>query len=1052
MPSFNVATSTLENSFKILTLDWQHADPAFVSKLTAQLDVRDFELGEEIVAYQPQSPGHEASAGDRQNSLLYVVCQGRVRLLCPSIDRQREVPAEMLGIGATFGQEHHFCRTSLPYRTIAAAKCRIVCIAAADLDTLCKGTPQLWTRLYRQAQKRECLLFFKYFSPEGYLPSKRLQSLSEVLRECRIEAGMYLSQAAPANVGRYWLRQGIIGDRTDSSPTPPSVGEGWGYPQTVPVSWVAETDLLLYKLPKEHWEKAKEALPALTDASANVASRATDPLAVRNSRVAGQATGMAVCANAAELAPADGSALSRELPSPSSSQVTASAVFPKPARRRLLDVLDRYPFIEQQSSSDCGPACLAMVGLYWGKRFPLPALRERANVGLAGASLVSLAKAAEWLGFRARPVRASLSRLAEQQNPWIAHWEGNHFVTVYRVEDNRVLIADPARGRRSLSRPEFEADWTGYGLLLDPTQRLRETEIKKASLGRFIQELGPYRDSIWQVLLASLLIQVFSLVTPFFTQVILDQVVVQKSLPTLHVFAIGLLLFGIGSLGLTAVRQYLLSYLSNLLNLTLISGFIHHTLKLPLQFFESRRVGDITTRVDENNKIQRFLVQQVAIAWLNCLTGFVYLGLMLHYNWRLTLLVVALIPPIVLLTLGATPLLRKVALEIFNEAADQNSALVEMMSGVSTVKAAAAEEELRWRWEERLTRQLNAQFRGQKLGINLQAATGAVNTLGNTALLWYGATLVIQDQLTIGQLVAFNMMIGYVLDPVIQLVQLWDELQDVSISVERLNDVFEAQPEASTQTDLTVLPQLQGEVRFEDVTFRYGEDEDRYTLRNISFAVQPGQTIAIVGRSGSGKSTLVKLLQGLYYPNSGCISVDGFDIRHVSLPSLRSQLGVVPQECFLFSGTILENITLFRPEFTLEEVTDAAKLAEAHGFIQAQPLGYNTKVGEQGTNLSGGQRQRIAIARALLGHPRILILDEATSSLDTESERRFQQNLARIRRDRTTFVIAHRLSTVRNADGILVLDRGVLVERGTHDQLIALQGLYYHLAQQQLDL
>ncbi len=281
---------------------------------------------------------------------------------------------------------------------------------------------------------------------------------------------------------------------------------------------------------------------------------------------------------------------------------------------------------------------------------------------------------------------------------------------------------------------------------------------------------------------------------------------------------------------------------------------------------------------------------------------------------------------------------------------------------------------------------------------------------------------------------------------------MWDELQEVLISVERLNDVFDTSPEEIPGKPLLTLPRLQGEVRFENVTFRYDIEEQRNTLQNISFEVQAGETVAIVGRSGSGKTSLVKLLQALYYPTSGTIWIDGHDIRHISPHSLRSQLGVVPQECFLFSGTILENITLYRSEFSLEQAIEVAKLAEAHAFIQSMPLGYNTKVGERGANLSGGQRQRIAIARALLGEPRILVLDEATSSLDTESERRFQQNLTRLSRERTTFIIAHRLSTVRNADCILVLDQGILAEKGTHQELMAKQGLYYHLAQQQLAL
>ena len=503
---------------------------------------------------------------------------------------------------------------------------------------------------------------------------------------------------------------------------------------------------------------------------------------------------------------------------------------------------------------------------------------------------------------------------------------------------------------------------------------------------------------------------------------------------------------------MTSAQAYLLSYFSNRLNLTLITGFISHTVNLPLNFFESRRVGDILTRVQENSKIARFLIGQVVLAWLNLLTGVVYLGLMLYYNWQLTLLVLGLIPPIAIITLGSTPFLRKISREIFKEAADQNSSLVEMISGIATVKSTATEREVRWLWEDRATRLTNVSFKGQKFSIGLEALNGVVNSVGSIVLLWAGAYMVIQNQLTIGQLVAFNMMIGYVISPVLALANLWDELQEVLISVERLNDVFETDPEESPHHRLLMLPTIRGAITFEDVTFSYGADDDRNTLQNLNFHIGAGQTIAVVGRSGSGKTTLVKLLEGLYRPNRGRILIDGHDISHVSPQSLRSQLGVVPQDCFLFSGTILENITLFRSEYTLEQAVAAAKLAEAHVFIQSLALGYHTKVGEQGSTLSGGQRQRIAIARALLGEPRILLLDEATSSLDTESERRFQHNLTQISRDRTTLIIAHRLSTVRNADRILVLDHGVLVEQGTHADLMAVEGLYHHLAQQQLDL
>ncbi len=602
-------------------------------------------------------------------------------------------------------------------------------------------------------------------------------------------------------------------------------------------------------------------------------------------------------------------------------------------------------------------------------------LRNLANVGLAGASLKSLAAAAEKVGFQARPVRASFNRLVDRKRPWIAHWQGDHYVVVYQVKGNRVWISDPAIGRRKLSVQDFQASWTGYALLLIPTPQLKETPSDKLSLGRFWGAFVPYSSMLIPIIIASLLLQVFGLVTPLFTQIILDQVVVHKNLNTLQIMVVGLLVFSIWRMALVGIRQYMLVNFANRVDLTLVSGFIRHALNLPLQFFASRHVGDILTRVQENHKIQSFLTRQAIGAWLDVLSAFVYVGLMAYYNLQLTMLVLGVLLPLIVLTVIANPFLRQISREIFNEAAKKNSSLVEMLTGISTVKAAAAEHELRWRWEEHLTSTINTQFRGYKMSIGLQLVSGLINTLGSTALLWYSATLVIQGQLSIGQLVAFNMLIGNVVGPVMSLVGLWSQFQEVMVSVERLDDIFNTEPEETAEKSMLVLPQLRGEVEFENVTFRYNADDDRNILQNISFEAHPGETIAIVGRSGSGKSTLVSLLQGLYHPTNGRVLIDGHDIRHVSPQSLRRQLGVVPQECFLFSGTILENITIYRPEYSLEQVVEAGKLAEAHAFIQTLPLGYSTKVGERGSTLSGGQRQRIAIARALLPNPRILILD-----------------------------------------------------------------------------
>ena len=711
----------------------------------------------------------------------------------------------------------------------------------------------------------------------------------------------------------------------------------------------------------------------------------------------------------------------------------------------------RYPFYAQQSSSDCGAACLVMIGRYWGKKFSVSRLRDIANVDRNGASLKGLAAAAESLGFTTRPVKASLDKLAKQNLPAIAHWEGKHYIVVYQVTKDSVIVGDPAIGQRSLTHQEFKQGWTSYAMLLQPTALLKDAPEASTPFWQFFELVKPHGVVLLEIFVASLLIQIFGLITPLFTQLILDRVVVQQSNLTLTAVGLGLLIFGWFQVAMTGLRQYLLDHTANRVDLALIVGFISHTFRLPLGFFESRYVGDIISRVQENRKIQRFLTGEALSIVLDLLTVFIYVGLMFWYSWKMALLTLVIIPPFVILALVATPFLKRISREIFAAHTEETGYLIQSLTGIRTVKSMAVEQSVQWNWEDFFNKAIKKNFSGQVIGNRLQIFSAIIETTVRTALLWFGASLVIKNELTIGQLVAFNMLLGNVINPFKSLIVLWNDLQEVIIAVERINDVIDTDLEEDLQdSNRSSLPLIQGEIRFDNVTFRYHPESDRNTLENLSFSVQPGQTVALVGRSGSGKTTISKLLLGLYLPTEGNIYIDGYDVANVSLRSLRSQVGVVDQDTFLFGGTIRENIAVSQPHVDLETIIAAAQQAGAHEFIKDFPLAYETQIGEGGGMLSGGQRQRVAIARALLGNPPLLILDEATSSLDAESERIIQNNLNQILYNRTTLVIAHRLSTVRNADLILVLDQGVVVESGTHHALMAKRGHYFYLNQQQL--
>ncbi len=967
---------------------------------------------------------------------IYIILAGKVRLL----DRADNLIASV-GVGVSFGELTLFPQEQFQaYAARASVNLKLCYVSGEWLRSLICKYPSIGQHLHSSAVLWDLLLLFRQTPHFANVPFEVVMAALQMLKQHDLQIGKLPSSLLKDQ--KLWiLRQGELLHTSGLALAPGNIYAFSQLPQEH--GWQVTQTSQLYSLNLSDWDSALSCLPQL----AELISSDTATKGARADKGSGRTS---------SPHPLTHPLLSHsKIPkSPQSKQKISKAYFPSPTVKighLWQRITRRYPYFQQQSASDCGAACLVMVGRFWGKHFSVNRLREIANVDRNGASLRGLAAAAESIGFSTRPVKASLNKLAQTSLPAIAHWQGKHYIVVYEVKHDLVIVADPAIGQRSLTHAEFLAGWAGYTLLLQPTAGLKEVDEAKQSFWQFFELVKPHRLVLLEVFIASILIQIFGLITPLFTQLLLDRVLVQRSNLTLTAVGLGLLIFGLFQIALTTLREYLLDHTANRVDLALIVGFISHTFRLPLSYFESRYVGDIISRVQENLKIQQFITGEALSIFLDLLSVFVYMGLMFWYSWKMALLTLVIVPPFVLLALIATPFLQRISREIFAANNEETGYLIQSLTGISTVKSMAVEQTVRWHWEELFGKSIKKTFSGQVIGNTLRTFSLTIETLVTTALLWFGAWQVIQNELTIGQLVAFNMLLGNVINPFQRLTVLWNELQEVIIAVERINDVLNAEPEEDLQySSRQFLPPIRGHIRFDGVTFRYHPQSDVNTLENISFEVQPGQMVALVGRSGSGKTTISKLMLGLYPPTAGKILIDGYDVTNLALRSLRQQIGTVDQDTFLFGGTIGKNISVGQPHTSLEEIIEAAQQAGAHQFIKELPMGYETQIGEGGGMLSGGQRQRLAIARALLGNPRLLILDEATSSLDAESERIIQTNLNSILQDRTTLVIAHRLSTVRNADLILVLDKGILVESGTHDELMARRGHYFYLNQQQL--
>lgn len=676
-------------------------------------------------------------------------------------------------------------------------------------------------------------------------------------------------------------------------------------------------------------------------------------------------------------------------------------------------------------------------------------IKHKFDIGETGLDLTKWLLAAKSLGLKARNTTKTLDRLPFLHLPALA-WrdDGEHFILLkIDQETDRYLIFDlTQRNPIVLEKSEFEARYQGKMILVASRASI-VGNLAKFDFTWFIPAVIKYRKIFVETLVVSIFLQIFALITPLFFQVVMDKVLVHRGFSTLNVITVALAIVVLFEIVLNGLRTYVFAHSTSRIDVELGAKLFRHLLALPISYFENRRVGDTVARVRELDQIRNFLTGQALTSILDLLFSFIFFAVMWYYSPKLTLVVLGSLPCYIIWSIFISPILRKRLDDKFARNADNQSFLVESVTAINTIKAMAISPQMTTIWDKQLASYVAASFKVTVLATIGQQGIQLIQKAVMVINLWLGAHLVISGDLSIGQLIAFNMLAGQIISPVIRLAQIWQDFQQVGISVTRLGDVLNSPTENNSGS--VSLPEIQGDISFRNIKFRYKPDAPMI-LNNISLDIAQGEVLGIVGRSGSGKSTLTKLIQRFYIPEQGQVLIDGHDLALADPNWLRRQVGVVLQDNVLLNRSIRENIALTNPGMPMEKVIEAAKLAGAHDFISELREGYNTIVGEQGAGLSGGQRQRIAIARALVNNPRILIFDEATSALDYESENIIMHNMHKICQGRTVLIIAHRLSTVKNADRIIVMDKGEIVEQGKHQELLKNEkGLYHYLHQLQ---
>ena len=712
--------------------------------------------------------------------------------------------------------------------------------------------------------------------------------------------------------------------------------------------------------------------------------------------------------------------------------------------------LDQYPWYPGKSGLDSAIAALTMLSEFYN----MPNRRELITRILSDylksnneISLALIGAILESLGLQTQLLNISSEGIMKLSTPIFIRW-GDGSALIYRLSKDNLIIGVPSVGMLQLSYDEFYEQWGSVGEVL-PIRKSEFTPQKSFGFQWFIPALKEHRVILIEVLLASFFVQLFGLINPLLIQQIIDKVVINNNTSALGVFSILLIVFALFEGLLLALRTFLFVDTTNRIDLSLGTQIIDHLLRLPLSYFDQRPVGEVSSRIGELEKIRAFLTGTVLTTVLDAIFALLYIAVMSAYSWQLTLVTLSVIPALVILTLTFAPSIKSQLQKRAIASAKTQSYLVELLSGIMTVKSQNIELRSRWKWQDLYTDFVAEGFDNTILSTTSNTLSSFLNKLSSLLVICVGAKLILDGQLTLGELIAFRIIAGYVTGPLLRMTSIWQTLQETSLSLSRLADVIDHPQESSEKNqNLLLMPPIVGSVVFKDISFRY-KPSSPLLLKSVNLELPAGKFIAVVGSSGSGKSTLTKLLARLYKPEEGSIFVDGIDISKVELYSYRAQLGVVPQDSVLFDGSVEENIALTAPSASINDVVEAAKVAGADDFIMGLPAGYSTQVGERGSGLSGGQRQRVAIARTVLKNPNLLIMDEATSALDYQTERIVCDNLMRALKGSTVLFITHRLSSIKNADLIVCMGNGSVLEIGTHEELMNRRGAYFALYKQQ---